>query len=117
MAKNSEPVESTEISKADRAMGAAMVASGIGSLVLGIAIVLSEASPGFKTFVSWISGVGPLSGKTGLSVIAFVASWVALHYFFQRRPIALMTSFIITVVLVALGLLLSFPPVFISFGG
>lgn len=105
----------THISVADRAMGASMIASGIGSLVLGIAIVLSEVSTDFKTFVTWNSGVGPLSGKTGLSIIAFVVSWVALHYAFQRRAVTLTTSFVITLVLVVLGLLLTFPPVFMSF--
>ena len=107
----------TEITAADRAMGASMIASGIGSLVLGIAIVLSEVNADIKTFLTWNSGVGPLSGKTGVAVIAFVLSWVILHYAFQRRAISLTTSFIVTVVLVALGLLLTFPPVFMSFGG
>jgi hypothetical protein len=107
----------TEITAADRAMGASMIASGIGSLVLGIAIVLSEVNADIKTFLTWNSGVGPLSGKTGVAVIAFLLSWVILHYAFQRKAISLTTAFIATVVLVALGLLLTFPPVFMSFGG
>lgn len=107
----------TEISAADRAMGASMIASGIGSLVLGIAIVLAEVNADIKTFLTWNSGVGPLSGKTGVAVIAFIVSWAVLHYAFQRRAISLTTSFIVTLVLVVLGLLLTFPPVFMSFGG
>lgn len=106
-----------EISAADRAMGASMIASGIGSLVLGIAIVLAEVNAGIKTFLTWNSGVGPLSGKTGVAVIAFIVSWAVLHYAFQRRAISLTPSFIVTLVLVVLGLLLTFPPVFMSFGG
>jgi hypothetical protein len=58
-----------------------------------------------------------LSGKTGLSIIAFIISWVALHYAFQRRAVSLTTAFLITLVLLVLGLLLTFPPVFMSFGG
>jgi hypothetical protein len=106
-----------EISAADRAMGASMIASGIGSLVLGIGIVLAETNADIKTFLTWVGPVGPLSGKTGLAVIAFILSWVILHYAFQRRAISLTRSFIVTVVLLVLGLLLSFPPVFLSFGG
>jgi hypothetical protein len=106
----------TSVSAADRAMGASMIASGVGSLVLGIAVVLAEINPDFKTFATWNSGVGPLSGKTGLSVIAFLVSWVALHYGFQRRAVSLTTSFMITVGLVVLGLLLTFPPIFMSIG-
>lgn len=111
-------VESTsEISVADRAMSAAMIGSGIGSLVLGIAIVLSEANADFKTFVTWNAGVGPLSGKTGLAVIAFILSWVILHYVFKNNPISLSRAFVVTLVLTVIGILLTFPPVFMSFGG
>jgi hypothetical protein len=112
-----KPVVESQVSAADQAMGAAMIASGIGSLVLGIAIILAEVSPGFKTFVTWNSGVGPLSGKTGVSVIAFVFSWVVLHYALKGKSVSLTTSFIWTIALVVLGLLLTFPPVFMSFGG
>ena len=106
-----------EISAADRAVSASMIASGIGSLVLGIAIVLAEVNAGIKTFLTWNSGVGPLSGKTGVAVLAFLASWGVLHYVFQRNPLTLMRSFVVTIVLLVLGLLLTFPPVFLAFGG
>jgi hypothetical protein len=102
------------VSAADRAMGASMVASGIGSLVLGILVVLAEANADIKNFLTWNSGVGPLSGKTGIAVIAFIVSWVILDYAFKRYTISLMRSFIIATVLVVLGLLLTFPPIFLS---
>lgn len=109
--------ENTEISVADRAVGASMIASGVGSFVLGVAIILTEMNADIKTALTWNSGVGPLSGKTGVSVIAFVLSWVILHYAFQRKGITLTNSFIITMVLLVLGLLLTFPPIFMAFGG
>jgi hypothetical protein len=106
--------ETTEVSVIDRAIGAAFISSGIGALVLGLAIVLTEspANVGLKNALTWNSDVGPLSGKTGVAVIAFLLSWVILHFVFQTRPAKLMTSFIITVVLVGLGMLFSFPPFF-----
>ncbi len=107
--------QAEEISAADRAMSAAMIASGIGSLVLGLAIILSEANADFKTFLTWNNGVGALSGKTGVAVIAFVISWVGLHYFFKNKPLSLKSSFILSVVLVVIGVLLTFPPVFMNF--
>ena len=106
-----------EISVADRAMGASMIAAGVGSLVLGIGVVLAETNADIKKFLNWVGPVGPLSGKTGLSVIAFILSWVILHYAFQRRAISLTRSFIVTIVLLVLGLALTFPPIFTSFGG
>lgn len=103
----------------DRAVGAAFIASGVGAFVLGLVIALTEmpSQAAFKTSLAWNSGVGPLSGKTGLAVIAFVISWVGLHFFFKNRPIPLTRSFAIAIVLLVLGLLLSFPPVFELFAG
>lgn len=112
-----KPAVRTEVSAVDRAMGASMIASGIGSLVLGILVVLAEINLDIKNFLNWNDGVGPLSGKTGVAVIAFVVSWIVLHYAFQRKAISLTASFIVTVVLIALGLLLTFPPVFITLAG
>lgn len=105
------------VSHMDSAVGAAFMASGVGSLLLGILIVLAEANADFKTFLTWNAGVGSLSGKVGLAVIAFVVSWVALHFFMRERHIRLMTSFIVTIVLVALGFLLTYPPVFLALAG
>ena len=106
-----------EVSAADRAMGAAMIASGIGSLVLGITIILAEVNANIQTFLIWHSGAGPLSGKTSISVIAFVVGWIVLHYVFKRKAVSLTTSFVITLILLVLGLLLTFPPVFVSLAG
>jgi hypothetical protein len=111
--------ETVEISAAERAVGAAFIASGIGSTALGLAIVLTElkVGAGLKAALTWVGPVGPLSGKTGVAVLAFAISWVALHFAFKKRAISLTTSFIIAVILIVLGLVLSFPPVFDLFAG
>jgi hypothetical protein len=110
-----ESLETSEVSAADRAMGASMIASGIGSVVLGILVVLAEANVQIKNALAWSSAVGPLSGKTSLMILAFVVSWAVLHYVFQRRAVRLTASFIWTVILLALGLVLTFPPVYTLF--
>lgn len=104
--------EATETTELDRAIGAAFLSGGIGIFVLGLATVLSEGNASVNQFLVWIKGVGALSGKTSVAIIAFVASWIILHYAFKNRALALMTAFSITIVLVVLGLLLTFPPVF-----
>jgi hypothetical protein len=96
----------------DREVGAALIASGIGSLVLGLTVVGAEASESIRDALIWSDSVGPLSGKTGVAVIAFVLSWLGLHYALKNARLPLMTSFIITLLLVGLGLLLTFPPIF-----
>jgi hypothetical protein len=119
-ATESEVTHSSEETHAitmDSAVGAAFIASGIGTLVLGLTVIGAEANESIKTALTFNSAVGALSGKTIVTVIAFVASWIILHIIFRERPIKLATSFVITLVLVALGLLLTFPPVFLVFGG
>jgi energy-converting hydrogenase Eha subunit A len=108
------PTVSDKISAVESSVGAAFIASGIGSLVLGIVIVLTEmkSMAAFKSSLVFVGPVGPLSGKTTLSVLAFLISWVVLHFGLKGRNVTLMTSFIITVVLTVLGMLLSYPPVF-----
>jgi hypothetical protein len=99
----------------DSAVGAALIAGGVGSFVLGLAVVGAEANAGIKSFLTWISSVGPLSGKVGVSVIAFVLSWIILHFVLRDHTLKLTTSFVIAVILLGLGLLLTFPPVFVLF--
>ena len=103
-----------EITVLDREVGAAFIASGIGSFALALMIVLTEmkAGAGLKTFLTWVGPVGPLSGKTGVAVIAFVASWLILRFVFKNRALDLTRSFIIALILIGLGMLLSFPPIF-----
>jgi hypothetical protein len=106
--------ETTEITALDREVGAAFIASGIGTFVLGLAVIVTEmkAGVGIKNALNFLNPVGPLSGKTTVSVIAFIVGWVALHFAFKNRGIKLTTSFAITIVLIVLGLLMTFPPFF-----
>jgi hypothetical protein len=111
--------ETEQVDVLDREVGAAFIASGFGAFILGLMIVLTEmpSGAGLKSALTWLNGVGPLSGKTGIAVIAFVLSWIGVRYAFKSRAISLKISFIITVVLLVLGLVLSFPPVFEIFAG
>lgn len=111
MTMNTTPPDEMD-SALDREVGAALIASGIGSLVLGLTVVGAAASESIGDALRWSDAVGPLSGKTGVAVIAFVLSWLGLHFAFKNARLTLMTSFVITLVLVGLGLLLTFPPVF-----
>lgn len=114
VASGNKVQETVEVSAVERAVGAAFIASGIGATALGLMIVLTEmkAGAGLKTALTWTTPVGPLSGKTGVAVLAFVISWVVLHFTFKKRAVTLTTSFIIAVILIVIGLVLSFPPVF-----
>ena len=102
-------------------VAAVYVAAGIASLVLGLFVVLNEFSSDINNFLRFDanfglgSGVGPLSGKVILAIIAFVASWAALFYLWRGKEIDFRRVLIASLVLVALGFLLTFPPVFLAF--
>jgi hypothetical protein len=103
---------------ADKPFGpvaAVFLAAGVGSLVLGILTTLAEANESIKSWLEWSTSVGPLSGKTILAVIAFVVAWVVLGIALRGRDPRPSTVFTWTAVLVAVGLVLTFPTFFTAF--
>ncbi len=109
--------EETKASTLESDVGAAFIASGIGSVVLGLTVIGAEGNASIRSALTFTPAVGPLSGKTIVTVIAFVVSWIILYYVLRERPMRLGTSFAVSLVLLAIGLLLTFPPVFLLFGG
>jgi 4-amino-4-deoxy-L-arabinose transferase-like glycosyltransferase len=62
--------------------------------------------------LNWSNPVGPLSGKTGVAVIAFLVAWVVAHFTMKDKEVNLKTYVIVAGVLTALGFLMTFPPFF-----
>jgi len=108
----------TTDTKPNGPVAAAFVAAGIASLVLGLFVTLNEFSADISTFLKFDasfgigSGVGPLSGKVTLAVIAFVVSWITLHLVWRGKELDFGKVFIASLVLVGLGFALTFPPIF-----
>lgn len=97
---------------------ASLVAAGIGSLVLGMAIVLVEASPDVvKPLLNFYDPVGPLSGKTTLAVGAYFLSWLGLHLGFKGQSLHEKKWLTATFVMIAISLALTFPPFYGLFAG
>jgi uncharacterized membrane protein YkgB len=109
--------EKTTVSTKLGAASAAFVASGIGCLVIGLLTTLAEVSEGLKTALNWWNPAGPLSGKTGLGVIAWAVSWLVLHRLWKDQESDFGRAFTLTLILLAVGFLLTFPPVFELFAG
>ena len=99
----------------DGALAAALIAVGIGVLTLGIVTSAAEAALGFKDWLRWDDSVGPLSGKSSVALIAWAASWPMLHAVLFRRDGLLPLALVISGILILLGLIGTFPPVFESF--
>ena len=92
----------------------AFLAGGIGCFVLGLLVTLTEmpALVDLKNGLNWMNPVGPLSGKTGVAIIAFLVSWAIAHFMMKDKDVNLKTYVIVAGVLTALGFLMTFAPFF-----
>lgn len=96
-------------------VAAVFLAAGIGAVVLGILTTLAEASEDIKSALEWSTSVGPLMGKTILATGAFFASWLILAVALRGRDPNPRRVFVWAGVLVAVGLVLTFPTFFQAF--
>ncbi len=94
---------------------AGLMATGIGALTLGLFTTLAEASSGIKDFLQMDDEVGSLSGKTILAAVAYLLSFVVLGLVWRGKTFPLRAILIAAGVLVLLGVLLTFPPIFQAF--
>lgn len=96
---------------------AAIVASGIGILTIGLLTTGAAANANLKAFLNWYEPTGSLSGKLGLGTLIWLISWFLLHNAWKDKEMRLDPALATTLILIALGLLFTFPPVFEAFGG
>lgn len=88
---------------------AAILASGIGVLAMGLFVMLHAS--GLFVSPSLYAPAGGLSGRTTFAVLAWLIAWGVLHAGWNRRAVAARKVFGATLVLVTLGVLGTFPPV------
>jgi hypothetical protein len=94
---------------------AVVLATGVGTFVLGLLTTLNEASSGVNDFLRFYDDVGPLSGKTTIAGGAFFVAWAVLGYLWRGREVAWRPVLTATTVLLAFGLLGTFPTFFEAF--
>lgn len=90
---------------------AAIMAVGVGALVLGVFTLSGDAIPAAARFFNVWNPTGPLSGVTGLVIVIWLAAWWLLARLWGGRNVSLKAVNWATAVMVILGLLLTFPPV------
>src|SRR6266542_770644 len=101
----------TRIEFEDRPEGpiaAAVIAGGVGAAALGVVTTLAEASTGVSDWLAWSDRVGPLSGKTILAVVVWLVAWAVLHAALRGRPYETRRALVVSLVLIALGVLGTF---------
>ncbi len=100
-----------EVRLANGAGAAALLAAGIGSFVLGALAVLADKSAAVKSRMIFWKPTGPLSGVTTLAIAAWLFVWLLLHWRWRGRDVALKPVLGAALVLLALALALTFPPI------
>ena len=97
--------------RADSAVSAVFLAAGIASAVFGVLVIASEVSARWNTTLTLMPSIGPLSGEAVLSILVFAISWPALFAIFRVRAVTMNAAFIVSMILTAVGFILTYPPV------
>ena len=88
---------------------AAFLGAGIGAFAMGAVVLLNEA--GIVAAPTVYAPAGGVTGRTALATIAWLTAWGALHNRWKAREIAPGRVGALTLILIALGVLGTFPPV------
>jgi hypothetical protein len=88
---------------------AAVLAGGIGALAVGLFVILNEA--GILVAPALYGPAGGVSGRTTFAVVTWLAAWAVLHRRWKDREIEPGSVLAATLLLIGLGLLATFPPV------
>ena len=95
---------------------AAFLAAGIGCAAVGLFTTLAQSVTAVKNMLNWWNPAGPLTGKTGMAIVIWIVAWVVLHQVWKSREVAFNRIYVVTLILVGLGLLGTFPTFFEAFG-
>ena len=96
---------------------AAILAAGIGCAALGIVTFAGQASKPIANLLNLYNPVGPLSGKTTVAVIVWLIAWFVLSRLWKDKTVAMQTVNVAAIVLLGIGFLFTFPPVWAIFLG
>ena len=96
---------------------AAILAVGIGLCGFGIVVCAAEVSKPFAKAITLYEPTGPLSGKVALGVAIWLVAWTVLARRWRDKNVLLKTPLRLSLALIAVGLLLSFPPVMDAISG
>lgn len=88
---------------------AALLSGGIGAFAMGAVVLLNEA--GLFATPTLYAPAGGVSGRTTLATVVWLVAWAVLHNRWNAREIAAGRVGAATLILIALGVLGTFPPV------
>lgn len=89
---------------------AAVLAAGIGGLVLGILALAADAVAAIGRLLNIWNPTGPLSGVTSAAILAWLVAWLVLTRLWSSRNLDLRRINVLAAAMLVAGLLLTFPP-------
>jgi hypothetical protein len=98
----------------DRTFGftaATLIGGGFGVALFGVITLISEVWVSTQPGLTLMTSVGPLSGKAIYSVIGWLVGWAVLAIILRNASVSEKLTYRITGILVAVGFLLTFPPI------
>jgi hypothetical protein len=90
---------------------AAMLAAGIGSFVLAAIAFAGDKSVPLKNCLNFYKPTGPLSGVTTVAIVVWFLTWSVLEWRWRKRSVAMGRISLVSLVLLILSILLTFPPI------
>lgn len=88
---------------------AAFLGAGIGAFAMGATVLLNEA--GLFAAPALYAPAGGVTGRTALAAIVWLIAWGVLHTRWRAREVPAGRVAAATMILIALGVLGTFPPV------
>jgi hypothetical protein len=88
---------------------AAFLGAGIGALGLGLIVFLNEL--GVFEVPALYGPSGGVTGRTAAGVVIWLVAWAILHSRWKDRRMEPTGPFVMALILIAVGFLLCFPPV------
>ena len=101
--------EATALGDANGAAMASVLAAGIGSFAMGFFVILNEA--GLFVAPALYGPAGGVTGRTTFAVFTWLVAWGVLHARWKARDVASARVLGVTLLLVAAGVLGTFPPI------
>jgi hypothetical protein len=89
---------------------AAVLAAGIGCFALGLLTVLSTAFTPLANVLQFYQPTGPLTGVSTLAVVIWLIAWLVYHRLWRQKQMRFTTVLVVTLVLIILGVIGTFPP-------
>lgn len=103
---------SIEERRAESANGPALasfLAAGIGAFAMGFVVILNEA--GLFAVPALYRPAGGVTGRTTVAVVIWLIGWAVLHNRWKHRHVEPRRVYVLGVILIGLGILLTLPPV------